>query len=265
MCSSLMLWRKAGRPEVFGGSWVWGEARKHPGTEDLSQPAVGIVTTEPQGRISLARPPTAQQPPRGWAGVRWSCMFRGRLCPKVTGTRCPHEETQRSSPRSCPTTGPPQLQALKAKAPAPKRMPSRRRPRPRDWNWACWTRRSRSPSSAMRSWSQPGPAGNRAVGDVHVSPQCVTCTSLAGLFTFRLVWHPALSLTSLAHQCVWGRPSRTWPHDYHSACAYTCWGWGGGWEVPLEYRVSGMFHLPTCMGEACGGIFTVHALTHQGT
>lgn len=144
----------------------------------MSQPAVGIVTTEPQKESeSLARPPTAQQQPTERMGRSEMVMYvQRRLCPKVTGTRCPRE-TQGPHPLLSDYTGPPQLQALKAKARLPSEMPSRRRPRPVGTGPA--GHGSRSPSSAIVPGVSQGQQETRAVGDVPVSPQCVTCTSLA--------------------------------------------------------------------------------------
>lgn len=94
-----------------------------PGTEDLSQPAVGIVTTEPQKESeSLARPPTAQQQPTERMGRSEMVMYVQREAVSQGHRNEVPTRKHRVLTRSLSDyTGPPQLQALKAKAPAPKR------------------------------------------------------------------------------------------------------------------------------------------------
>ncbi|XP_069403742.1 supervillin isoform X5 [Ovis canadensis] len=94
-----------------------------PGTEDLSQPAVGIVTTEPQKESeSLARPPTAQQQPTERMGRSEMVMYvQSEAVSQGHRNEVPTRKHRVLTRSLSDYTGPPQLQALKAKAPAPKR------------------------------------------------------------------------------------------------------------------------------------------------
>lgn len=94
-----------------------------PGTEDLSQPAVGIVTTEPQKESeSLVRPPTAQQQPTERMGRSEMVMYvQSEAVSQGHRNEVPTRKHRVLTRSLSDYTGPPQLQALKAKAPAPKR------------------------------------------------------------------------------------------------------------------------------------------------
>ncbi|KAM9682704.1 supervillin isoform 5-T5 [Dama dama] len=94
-----------------------------PGTGDLSQPAVGIVTAEPQKESeSLARPPTAQRQPTERMGRSEMVMYvQSEAASQGHRKEAPTRKHRVLTRSLSDYTGPPQLQALKAKAPAPKR------------------------------------------------------------------------------------------------------------------------------------------------
>lgn len=94
-----------------------------PGTGDLSQPAVGIVTTEPQKESeSLARPPTAQRQPTERMGRSEMVMYvQSEAASQGHRKEAPTRKHRVLTRSLSDYTGPPQLQALKAKAPASKR------------------------------------------------------------------------------------------------------------------------------------------------
>ncbi|XP_070237943.1 supervillin isoform X6 [Bos mutus] len=94
-----------------------------PGTEDLSQPAVGIVTAEPQKESeSLAHPPMAQQQPTERMGRSEMVMYvQSEAVSQGHRKEVPTRKHRVLTRSLSDYTGPPQLQALKAKAPAPKR------------------------------------------------------------------------------------------------------------------------------------------------
>uniref|UniRef100_A0A4W2H7Z4 Supervillin n=1 Tax=Bos indicus x Bos taurus TaxID=30522 RepID=A0A4W2H7Z4_BOBOX len=93
------------------------------GTEDLSQPAVGIVTAEPQKESeSLAHPPMAQQQPTERMGRSEMVMYvQSEAVSQGHRKEVPTRKHRVLTRSLSDYTGPPQLQALKAKAPAPKR------------------------------------------------------------------------------------------------------------------------------------------------
>uniref|UniRef100_A0A8C6FVI0 Supervillin n=1 Tax=Moschus moschiferus TaxID=68415 RepID=A0A8C6FVI0_MOSMO len=94
-----------------------------PGTDDLSQPAVAIVTAEPQKQSeSLACPPTAQQQPTQRMGRSEMVMYvQSEAVSQGRRNEVPTRKHRVLTRSLSDYTGPPQLQALKAKAPAPKR------------------------------------------------------------------------------------------------------------------------------------------------